>query len=149
MITQALVPGESHFLTLSVFSYIKHRAFPKSTASTVTQTRTSCQEWSVGKNPFGAMPSAYNPSNKHYVLPTLFLEYFKLFWFFFWNVQLVEKLRTIEMPKRRMNPRHLSDRLFITSRREGNLAETPDISLKVELLMRKKCLDQWCAPAWR
>lgn len=66
----------------------------------------------------------------------------------FGNVQLVEKQRTTEVPKR-MNPPHLNDRLFISSRRKGNLAETPDISLRVELLMRKKYLDQWCVPTWR
>lgn len=82
-------------------------------------------------------------SQQQTLCPTyLILRILQIILNFFGNVQLVGKLRTIEVLKRRMNPPHLNDRLLITSRREGNLAETPDISLKVELLMRKKCLDQ-------
>lgn len=117
--TQALMPGESIFLQEPVFSYVKHRAFPKSMATTVTKSRTLHQQ------PTGTRTSSWVPSKRRCALPALFhILYFRLFPILLEMLNLWEK-KVMEMPKRKRNPPYLNGRDFFSQLEEREVWQGP------------------------
>lgn len=105
----SLMPGESSFLQEPVSSYIKHRAFPKSMATTVTKSRTLHQLQIVCKNTLAQGLHLRFPARGVVPCPSYFIYYTSDYFKFFWKLW---RKKVTEMPKRKMNPPYLHGFFF-------------------------------------